>query len=136
MDVTSGGMRVEMHERRPLSRVRDLQPGLLNRLAHRCLGGRFSRVDMATGLEPSAKTAVAVEHGPPRAGHDSRRRHVDRIRLAVEGTHQPVELGEHARLRRALASVVRVVRLDERAQVRRIRRPGQRACRRGLEGPG
>jgi hypothetical protein len=31
---------------------------------------------------------------------------------------------------------VRVVRLDERAQVRRIRRPGQRACRRGLEGPG
>ena len=106
MGVTIGsGMDVHMDEPRTFPGVRKREPGLLLRLSKSRITGLFARVDVTTRLHPAPEAPVHVEDRPPRADHNGRARHVDRIGILVERALESIESSEDALTCRCLALV-------------------------------
>jgi hypothetical protein len=97
MGVAVGsGMDVHMDEPRTFPGVRKREPGLLLRLSKSRITGLFARVDVTTRLHPAPEAPVHVEDRPPRADHNGRARHVDRIGILVERALESIESSEDA----------------------------------------
>jgi hypothetical protein len=106
MGVAIGsGMDVHMDEPRTFLGVRKREPGLLLRLSKSRITGLLARVEVPTGLHPAPEAPVHVENRPPRADHDCRARHVDRIGILVERALESVQSSEDALTCHGLALV-------------------------------
>ena len=86
---------VDVHEHRAAAG----ETGLLDDLTHGRLLRRLACVDVSSGLQPQAETAVQMQEDATRTGDDRRRGHVRRVGVFVERPVQSVELGEEAALR-------------------------------------